>query len=158
MITRIQALGIILLAVAAVQVARAADYAAPRTSFGAPDLQGLWTNATITTLERPDDIDELILSEAQAAEMEETRQGFYDAYDEPEANADGELLQGNDPGGYHTSWRDEGTRLARVNGEIRSSLIVEPANGKIPYRLLARFRMFEALASFSVTTDRKTGH
>ena len=46
--------------------------------------------------------------------MEETRQGFYDAYDEPEANADGELLEGNDPGGYNTFWMDEGTRLARV--------------------------------------------
>ncbi len=148
MITHNHVLAVILLTVAAGQFAHAADYTTPRTSFGAPDLQGVWTNATITTLERPDDIKELVLSEAQAAEMEETRQDFYDAYDEPEANAAGELPEGNDPGGYNTFWMDEGTRLARVNGEIRSSLIVEPANGKVPYRLLARFRMFEAFGKF----------
>ncbi len=48
-------------------------------------------------------------------------------------------------GGYNTFWMDPGTRLAVVNGEIRSSLIVEPEDGKIPYswrgrgQLLKRF-------------------
>ncbi len=36
-------------------------------------------------------------------------------------------------GGYNTFWMDPGSRLARVRGEIRSSLIVDPADGKLPY-------------------------
>ena len=127
---------------------QAGDYIAPRTSYGVPDLQGVWTNATITTLERPADLQELVLTEAQAIVIEKSRQAFYDAYDEPVKNAEGELPQANDPGGYNTFWMDEGTRLARVNGEIRSSFIVEPADGQIPYRLLARFRMFQQFGKF----------
>lgn len=127
---------------------QAVEYAVPRMSYGVPDLQGVWTNATITTLERPQDIAKLVLTEAEATVIEQNRQAFYDAYDEPTANADGELPVANDPGGYNTFWMDEGTRLARVNGEIRSSFIVEPEDGQIPYRLLARFRMFQHFGRF----------
>ena len=31
------------------------DYEVPKTWFGDPDLQGTWTNASLTTLERPDE-------------------------------------------------------------------------------------------------------
>ena len=43
----------LLVASLAASTPAAAQYKAPRTSFGDPDLQGLWTNASITTLERP---------------------------------------------------------------------------------------------------------
>ena len=39
----------------------------------------------------------------------------------------------SDPGGYNAFWLDPGTRLATVRGEHRTSFIVEPANGKVPY-------------------------
>jgi hypothetical protein len=115
----------------------------PRTmSWGAPDLQGTWTNATITGLERPDDLDQLVLTQDVAARVENGTAKFYASIDElPE----GELAAGADVGGYNSFWMDPGTRLARVRGEIRSSLIVDPADGQIPYslrgnaRLLARY-------------------
>jgi hypothetical protein len=44
--------------------------AAIRTSDGKPDLQGTWTNATITPLERPQNMKNLVLSEEEAARME----------------------------------------------------------------------------------------
>ena len=42
----------------------------PRTPDGKPDLQGIWSNATITPLERPQNITNLVLSEDEAARME----------------------------------------------------------------------------------------
>ena len=38
----------------------AEDYEVPKTWFGDPDLQGTWTNASLTTLERPDEYLSLI--------------------------------------------------------------------------------------------------
>ena len=66
---------------AAGAAASAAAYEAPRTAYGAPDLQGVWTNATITTLERPDGVDTLVLTPEQARLLEDTRAEFYDSYD-----------------------------------------------------------------------------
>ena len=40
---------------------------------------------------------------------------------------------GTDPGGYNAFWLDPGTKLAVVNGEARTSFIVDPADGKVPY-------------------------
>ena len=44
----------------------------PRTADGKPDLQGTWTNATITPLERPSGVSNLVLSQAEAATLEKT--------------------------------------------------------------------------------------
>ena len=43
---------------------------APRLPWGDPDLQGIWTNAMVTTLHRPDEIEDLVLTEAQAQAIE----------------------------------------------------------------------------------------
>ena len=40
---------------------------------------------------------------------------------------------GTDPGGYNTFWIDPGTQVGRIRGEPRSSWIVEPADGRLPY-------------------------
>jgi hypothetical protein len=45
-------------------------YRAPHTSFGAPDLQGVWSNASMTRLERPSAAGALIVSEAEAPGIE----------------------------------------------------------------------------------------
>ena len=131
-----------LIACAALAIAGAAqadDYTVPKTSFGAPDLQGTWTSATATFLERPNDVEKLVLNEEEAREFEMRLAGFLAANDElPE----GELQAGQDVGGYNSFWLDPGTRAMRVNGEIRSSIIVSPADGKLPYRLGARAKLF----------------
>ena len=56
----------------------ASDYTPERTFYGQPDLQGTWTNATYTQLERPDEVDELVLTPEQARRLVTQRDEFYD--------------------------------------------------------------------------------
>lgn len=119
--------------------ALAGEWQVPRMPWGDPDLQGIWTNATITTLSRPDEIDELVLSEAQAAALErEGEEALAQIDDLPE----GDLKAGDSVGGYNAFWVDPGTRVLRVRGEPRSSIIVEPEDGDIPYTLWGRARFY----------------
>jgi hypothetical protein len=104
----------------------------PRMPWGDPDLQGVWTSATITALERMDGMSELVISEEQVRSIEQQEAGFMAAIDNlPE----GDLPAGEVVGGYNTAWLDPGTRLLRVKGEPRTSIIVDPENGKVPYTL-----------------------
>lgn len=123
-------------------VVLADDWQAPRTYYGAPDLQGLWTNATITALERPRRFDHLVLSEQEAARWEADASQAMAAIDEvPE----GGFKAGQDVGGYNSFWMDPGTRALRVNGEIHSSIITYPPDGKLPLRLGARVKLGQFL-------------
>lgn len=128
--------------------ALAQSYETPRTFFGHPDLQGVWTNATITTLERPEEFDSLVINVEQATAREAERQAFYDNYDNPD-KVDGQLEASSDPGGYNTFWMDEGTQLAMVDGEFRTSFIVEPADGEVPYSWSGRWNMMKKLVQYT---------
>ncbi len=135
------ALAALLGSLLAASVSAAEAWQAPRMAWGDPDLQGTWTNATITGLERPDEIENLVLTPDEAREAEQAFAGFFESVD---AVPD-ELAAGEDVGGYNTFWMDPGKRMATVRGEIRSSILVDPADGKLPYswrgwgRLLRRF-------------------
>lgn len=118
------------------------NWTPPRTYFGAPDLQGTWTNATITTLVRPNDADSLVITAEEAVKWERRQADFIDRFD---TVADGDLPAGADPGGYNAFWIDPGTKMAVLEGEIRTSLIVDPANGRIPYRLGSHMKLFQFL-------------
>ena len=124
--------------------AHAEPFDAPRTEFGHPDLQGTWTNATITALERPDQFERLVLTEAEAMRWERQTAGFFEAIDNiPE----GGLQAGEDVGGYNAFWMDPGTRALRVDGEARSSIITSPSSGKLPYRLGARIKLINFMSN-----------
>ena len=124
--------------------AAARPFDAPRTEYGHPDLQGTWTNATITALERPDQFSRLVLTEVEAAQWERQTAGFFEAIDNiPE----GGLEAGQDVGGYNAFWMDPGTRALRVDGEVRSSIITSPASGKLPYRLGARIKLINFMSN-----------
>lgn len=113
------------------------NYEPPRLPNGKPDLQGYWTNSSVTDLERPAHIDKLILSEEEAKLF---------VRDDPLANRvindakptdpDAPLLDGSDllaGRGYNAFWIDPGSQVGKVKGTYRSSWIVEPKNGRIPY-------------------------
>ena len=101
-------------------------------AWGVPDLQGVWSNATVTGLERLNGLDDLVISEEQARALEQQ-----DAQNSDEIDflPDGDLPSGEIVGGYNTAWLDRGTSLLRVKGEPRTSIIVDPENGKVPYTL-----------------------
>jgi hypothetical protein len=114
--------------------------AIPRTPDGKPDLQGIWSNATITPLERPQNIKDLILTEAQAAQMEKATVERRDERNQPSdpnrpappKGGDGSTGAAGNVGGYNNFWLDPGERVARVDGMPRSSLIIDPPDGRVP--------------------------
>lgn len=121
----------------------------PRTPDGKPDLQGMWTNSSITTLERANTSLPLVLTPEQATRMEQQR-----AQQEVTANSrtnpgEGAPAVGGNIGGYNNFWFDRGGKVAVVKGEARSSWIVEPASGKMPVSDEGRARIRAILAKRS---------
>ena len=117
--------------------AQEAGFEAPKTTWGAPDLQGFWTNSSITRMERSADYPDLVLTPEQAAQIEGA--DYYNNRTREDAKqidvAKAELLDGTDllsGGGYNAFWVDPGTKVGVVKGELRSSWIVEPSDGRIP--------------------------
>ena len=93
--------------------AGAATYQAPRTSDGQPDLQGFWTNATLTPVERPAALgNQLVLSEAEAKAMENRMAQQMAAASAP---SDPQEVQraGQAVGGYNMPRADESSQSAR---------------------------------------------
>ncbi len=110
------------------------EYQQEKTWFGDPDLQGVWTNASLTTLERPDYFETLELSEAQVRDAKYASERFNEVLDNPyEEGATPE--SGGDVGGYNVAWMEPGNDFMKLNGKYRSSIITYPENGKLPRRL-----------------------
>jgi len=92
-----------------------------RTSWGDPDLQGVWSNATLTPLERPADLkDKEFFTDAEVADIERTGLERTLKPLAVEVAASGEL-------------NDRWLELGKVVRSRRTSLVIDPADGKIPY-------------------------
>ncbi|HMD48452.1 MAG TPA: hypothetical protein VKG79_05115, partial [Bryobacteraceae bacterium] len=113
--------------------AKSANSAIPRTRDGHPDLQGIWTNATLTPMERPAVFaGKLTVSDAEAAKFEKAQEDELKAGD---GKSEGEFHRragSGDTGGYNALFIDRGNELARVDGVKRTSLIIDPPDGKVP--------------------------
>lgn len=119
-----------------------AEWQQKKMPWGDPDLQGIWTNATLTTLTRPESFDQLVLSEEKARYLEKHGMFGEETMREIDDLPEGDLQAGENVGGYNAAWMDPGTRVLRVNGEARSSIIVDPQDGEIPYNLWGRGRFY----------------
>ncbi|HEX6895245.1 MAG TPA: hypothetical protein VF146_08230 [Bryobacteraceae bacterium] len=110
----------------------------PRTPDGHPDFQGIWTNATLTPLERgvvvaitgervgAPSVTTLNISDQDAAAYEK-RIKDVGSFDRRDGGADSDVSRA-----YNNLFIDRGTELARVDGTKRTSLIIDPPDGKIP--------------------------
>ncbi|HEY2015502.1 MAG TPA: hypothetical protein VGH38_18480 [Bryobacteraceae bacterium] len=105
----------------------------PRTPDGHPDLQGTWTNATITPLERsPAMGGKATLSDAEAVTLEKVAAQELAKVD---GASEAPLLAAagsNGTGGYNVLFIDRGSEFARVDGVKRTSLVVDPSDGRVP--------------------------
>jgi hypothetical protein len=95
-----------------------------KTAWGHPDLQGIWDFATITPLERPSDLaGKDVLTKEEAAEFEKQILQRRDA-DRRDGGAEADVGRA-----YNQFWWDYGSKVISTK---RTSLVVDPADGKIP--------------------------
>ena len=119
--------------------AQSSNWTAPRTADGHPDIQGIWTNATLTPVERPTAFDgKDVLTSEEAAAFETTSAEQRDASDR--------FVLGN-VGAYNQFWMDSGKV---VTGDRRTSLIVDPPDGRIPWTPAGRARLEADSAKYGV--------
>jgi hypothetical protein len=120
-----------LLAMARAQTPEA--YAPPRLADGRPDLQGTWATAFLTGMERPDDVKELVVPQDQVRALAARFLSYTPDVVDPDAN-------------FGTDFT-----LAVVKGGYRSSLVVDPPDGKMPYspKALTAVARAQALGDFA---------
>ncbi len=91
------------------------QYTVPRTEHGQPDFQGVWATAFLTMLERLPGVDNLVASPEQALALVQKLRGGMPAVNDPQVQL------------------DDVQQLAMVKGEYRTSVIVDPKDGRIPF-------------------------
>lgn len=102
----------------------------PRTSWGKPDLQGIWDFRTITPMQRPEDLaDREFLTETEVSNREKEIVDRNARANAPSEVRTEPLPVGGNVGGYNNFWMDRGTRVV---GTRRTSLIIDPSNGRYP--------------------------
>lgn len=148
----------------------------PRTPDGHPDLQGTYDLATMTPLERqPGDPPFLTKENAVALERAEAQRRSKD--DEPlpvdrapppvggDISAPKSFFEalekagGGAVGGYNRFWLNQGAAYTEVSGQIRTSIVVDPPDGRVPpSNESARRRIAAARTTpTSAATERQDG-
>ena len=117
-----------------------------RTPWGHPDLQGIWNSKTTTPLERPVEYaGREFLTDAEAAELESrARQASQEgsgATLRPERAARGTAV--DVAGAYNSVFSSRGTTVVRTG---RTSLVIDPPDGRIPYSVTGQQRVAAELA------------
>jgi hypothetical protein len=118
---------------AAAAKAAAPAYKAPRTAYGAPDLQGLWTNTALTFLQRPPIFKALIATDKEEAMLIggfKQMAGSIISPDPVDPKLPAPPVVSEAP---QADYIEMDLHLARINGQPRSSWIVEPADGRLPF-------------------------
>src|SRR6059036_138157 len=111
----------------------------PRTPDGHPDLQGTYDLATLTPLERPAGAKAVLTAEEAAkfekgvaAQREAAGRPITGERSAPPKGGDGSTGPAGGVGGYNNFWLDPGSSYTIVNGERRTSLIIDPPDGQVP--------------------------
>ena len=129
----------------------------PTLDFGVPDLQGTWSYETRTGLQRPAHYSELEIDKAAMLSTLEPTSEILNDYQNFGTNRQ------NDPanvGGYDPEYFSIGESLALIDGKYRTSIIIDPPDGRIPYReqgAAIRRRQARAVFQFPDSLGRSDG-
>src|SRR4051812_43986485 len=134
----------------------------PRLADGKPDLSGVYDLATITPLERPANMP-AVMSDEEAARLEKQEAARNAALDTsidanraaPPKGGDGSVGAAGNVGGYNNFWLDRGSQYNIVDGQRRTSILIDPPDGRAPALTPeARQRQASRLAQFRPTSDQ----
>jgi hypothetical protein len=113
----------------------------PRMADGKPDLSGTYDIATVTPLERPEQLGDTLTLSAErakkiaaevAARKTESGERSDPNREAPPAGGDGSPGAFGNVGGYNTFWLDTGDTAIMIDGEYRTSILTDPPNGRRP--------------------------
>ena len=129
-------LGLCLATVAAALLAPVAaqQWVMPRTPEGHPDLQGNWTNVTLTPFQRAANQESPVFTAEEVARRAEGAQTRLVSGAQPSDPDRPAPPVGGNVGAYNSVYFEQGPGVAVINGEYRSSLITNPSNGRRPPR------------------------
>ncbi len=153
----------------------AQDDSIPRTASGRPDLSGNYDAATLTPLERPPQFgDRAFLTPAEAKAIADRERGLQekgaarsdaDREAPPEGGAKvvgleetaggGNEFGAGNVGAYNLFWMDRGSDVYTIDGKVRTSILIEPANGRMP--AMTRQAREEQMALFASLTRPNDG-
>jgi hypothetical protein len=100
------------------------SWTAPRTVDGQPDLQGAWTNGSLTPFERPKE-----LAGKEFFTVEEAAEFAKRTLDQSNRDRRGATAEEDVAGSYNEAWFERATKVAAT---LRTSVVVDPADGKVP--------------------------
>ena len=124
-----------------------AGYRAPRTPDGQPDISGIWTNDTLTPLERPRELgDKAFYSAEEAAGVERRGAEMRDGDNAPGRQRT--AVGGSLDRGYNFFWFDPRDHIVPTH---RTSMVTEPADGRVPTRPAAEARAAWLVANRSAS-------
>ena len=131
----------------------------PRTADGRVDLQGTYDLATLTPLDRPAG-QPLVLTEEQAVRLEQQvrdrnlRSAAPIAGERaaPPRGGDGSVGAAGNVGGYNSFWIDAGSQYTVIDGQKRTSIVVDPSDGRVP-PLTPQARQRNAARVIRTTSD-----
>ena len=150
--------------------------AVPRTADGHPDFTGMYDVSTMTPLQRPPEFgNRLALTAEEAKALEQ--------YEETRYQKDRAPIQGEKPpppvggdkstprsfletlfragggavGGYNLVWLNPGSRVITINGQKRTSIVVDPPDGKIPAMTPEARKKMAAFLAYAVSPDAAEG-
>jgi hypothetical protein len=143
----------------------AQEWTMPRTADGRPNLQGIWTNATQTPLQRPRDLgNKGFFTADEAAAQEESWRRYIENRSTASDPDRAPPTDGNTDLGYNNFWVDRGTNVIEINGEYRTSIVVDPEDGRIPmvegfssHSLISQFRNRPGVESYDSYELRPLG-